>query len=131
MSQGLNNRSGADLGPLRGRTTMTMERAQSDDGKELIACPKLTRRGLLEFAGLAVVAAVLPPPMDVSATSSARRSSQQKVSSIMEALSTYMSEAVGRPLPDEVARWFQALSYRPGVWHFSLLVHTAVRRSPP
>jgi 2-methylcitrate dehydratase PrpD len=82
---------------------MTMKGAQSDDGKELMARPLLTRRGLFEFAGLAVASAALPAQITLSATSPVRSSSQQKGSSIMETLSAYMSEAAGRALPDEVA----------------------------
>jgi len=82
---------------------MTMKRAPSDDAKEPIARPFLTRRGLFEFAGLAIATAALSPEMPLSATSPVRRSSQQTVSSIMEILSTYMSDAAGRALPDEVA----------------------------
>ncbi len=79
-----------------------MKRAPSD-GRDLIARPCLTRRGLFEFAGVAIATAALPPQMGLSAASPARRSSQGDISSIMEALSTYMSEAAGRALPDEVA----------------------------
>ena len=73
------------------------------EGEELIARPFLTRRGLFEFAGLAVAAFALSPQMRLSATSPVRCSSQQRVGSIMETLSAYMSEAAGRALPNEVA----------------------------
>jgi 2-methylcitrate dehydratase PrpD len=82
---------------------MTTKRARTDDNKDLIAPPSLTRRGLFEFAGLAIAAAALPAQVALSATLPVHRSSQQNVSSIMETLSTYMSEAAGRALPDEVA----------------------------
>jgi 2-methylcitrate dehydratase PrpD len=82
---------------------MTIKDVPSDDGRELIAGASLTRRGLLEFAGLAVAAAAFSPSGPLMATSPLRRSSQQKTSSIMETLSAYMSEAGGRALPDEVA----------------------------
>jgi 2-methylcitrate dehydratase PrpD len=82
---------------------MTIKRAATDDDKDLIARPSLTRRGLLEFTGLAIAAAALPPQVALSATLPVRLSSQENVSSIMETLSTYMSEAAGRALPDEVA----------------------------
>ena len=72
------------------------------EGEELIARPFLTRRGLFEFAGLAVASLALPPQMLLCATSPVRSGSQQRVSSIMETLSAYMSEAAGRALPDEV-----------------------------
>ena len=79
-----------------------MKGGPTDDGKELIARSSLTRRSLFEFAGLAIATAALPSQVSLSAALPARRSSQQKVSSIMEALSTYMSEAAGRALPEEV-----------------------------
>jgi len=82
---------------------MTMRRAPSDDSNEPIAHQFVTRRGLFEFVGLAVTAAVVPPSMGPFATSPVRRDTQQEASSIMGALSTYMSEAAGRALPDEVA----------------------------
>ena len=81
---------------------MTIKRAATDDGKELIARPPLTRRGLFEFAGLAMAAAAIHPQLSLSATLPVRGSSQQNVSSIMETLSSFMSEAAGRALPDEV-----------------------------
>jgi 2-methylcitrate dehydratase PrpD len=80
-----------------------MESGPNDDGKRQLSRPLLTRRGLFEFAGLAIANAALPSNMALSATRPLRRSSQQNVSSIMETLSTYMSEAAGRALPDYVA----------------------------
>jgi 2-methylcitrate dehydratase PrpD len=79
-----------------------MGNAADDDAKELRASPPLTRRGLFEFAGLAIAAAALPPQMALAATPPTGRSSQQDVSSTMETLSAYMSEAGTRALPDEV-----------------------------
>jgi 2-methylcitrate dehydratase PrpD len=62
----------------------------------------ITRRSLLELAGLAITAAAFPssaasvlPPAHQSKTS-------QGAGSVMNALSTYMSEAAKHPLPDEV-----------------------------
>ena len=81
---------------------MTTKHAPGD-GKDPVVCGSLTRRRLFEFAGLAVAASALPSQMALSATSPSRRSSPQNVSSAMEMLSTYMSEAAGRALPDEVA----------------------------
>ena len=61
----------------------------------------LTRRNLLEWAGLALTAAAVPPAF--SAFSSSQQSTTSKSSgSIMNPLSAYMSEAANRPLPDEV-----------------------------
>src|SRR5580700_6749016 len=82
---------------------MKMKGVLNDDGKGMISGRFFTRRGLFEFGGLAIAAAALQSPMGLSATSSVRGSSQQNVSSIMGALSAYMSEAAGRTLPDEVA----------------------------
>ncbi|HKW62739.1 MAG TPA: MmgE/PrpD family protein [Candidatus Acidoferrum sp.] len=64
----------------------------------------LTRRGLFEFAGLAMASAALS-----SCPAFAQPSSEQDqtlpspaVSPIMEKLSSYMSEAATRPIPEEV-----------------------------
>jgi len=77
-------------------------RVAGDDPERLTASPSLTRRDLFEFAGLAIAAAALPMQMPAAATSPARGNSQQAVSSIMETLSAYMSEAGSRALPGEV-----------------------------
>jgi 2-methylcitrate dehydratase PrpD len=62
----------------------------------------ITRRDLFEWAGLALTAAAVPAPA-LGVFSSAQQSTMSKSSgSVMNALSAYMSEAVGRPLPDEV-----------------------------
>jgi 2-methylcitrate dehydratase PrpD len=82
---------------------MTLKGAPTDDDKELIARPFLTRRGLFEFAGLAIATAAFSPEMPLHTTPPLSRSAQQKVSAIMETLSAYMSEARGRALPDELA----------------------------
>jgi len=62
----------------------------------------ITRRSLLELAGLTITAAAfpssaacVPPPQQAK--------SSQAAGSVMNALSTYMSEAANRPLPDEAA----------------------------
>ena len=66
------------------------------------AAPAITRRDLFEWAGLALTAAVVPAPA-LNAFSSTQQSTASKTSgSVMNALSAYMSEAVSRPLPDEV-----------------------------
>jgi 2-methylcitrate dehydratase PrpD len=61
----------------------------------------LSRRSLLELAGLAVATAALPP-VAVMAKASSRDTTGQGVSPVMDKLSAYMSEASGRELPDEV-----------------------------
>jgi 2-methylcitrate dehydratase PrpD len=64
--------------------------------------PPITRRNLLEWAGLALTAVAVPAPA-LGAFSSSQQSTTSKSSgSVMNTLSTYMSEAVSRPLPDEV-----------------------------
>src|SRR5882724_1553384 len=62
----------------------------------------ITRRSLLELAGLTITAAAfpssaacVPPPQQAK--------SSQAAGSVMNALSAYMSEAANRPLPDEAA----------------------------
>jgi 2-methylcitrate dehydratase PrpD len=82
---------------------MTTKGGPTHDDKELIARPFLTRRGLFELAGLAIATAAFSPEMPLNATPLPDRSSQQKISPIMETLSAYMSEAAGRALPDEVS----------------------------
>src|SRR6266403_1102186 len=79
-----------------------MRRVTDDDAKGLVASASLTRRGLFEFAGLAIAATALPKAMPAAASSPDRSNSQQAVSSVMERLSAYMSEAVSRALPAEV-----------------------------
>src|ERR1700693_3456268 len=63
----------------------------------------ITRRDLLEWAGLAITAATCPTPAS-SAFSLPQQSTITSKSggSVMNTLSTYMSEAADRPLPDEV-----------------------------
>jgi 2-methylcitrate dehydratase PrpD len=62
----------------------------------------LTRRSLFEFTGLALATAALPPGVTRAEPSADRRSAAQNAGPVMEKLSTYMSEASGRALPDEV-----------------------------
>jgi 2-methylcitrate dehydratase PrpD len=67
----------------------------------------LTRRGLFEFAGVAIATAALPPFVAFAKAaagqdSPALDSQAQSISPVMEKLSTYMSESAERALPDEV-----------------------------
>lgn len=80
-----------------------MKGAPSDDDKEPIGRPSLTRRNLFEFAGLAIATAAFPLETSLRGASPLGASSQQKISPIMETLSAYMSEARGRALPEEAA----------------------------
>jgi 2-methylcitrate dehydratase PrpD len=60
----------------------------------------ITRRSLLELAGLAITAAAFPSS-GASAQPPRQVKSPQAGGSVMNALSTYMSEAAKRSLPDE------------------------------
>jgi 2-methylcitrate dehydratase PrpD len=62
----------------------------------------LSRRGLFELAGLATVAAALPRQIAAANPKPVSLGSGQNISSPMQTLSTYMSEAAGRALPEEV-----------------------------
>src|ERR1700674_1654996 len=62
----------------------------------------LSRRSLLELAGLAVATAALPPGAMTAKPPSSRDTRGPGVSPVMDKLSPYMSEASGRVLPDEV-----------------------------
>ena len=63
----------------------------------------LSRRKLFELAGLAMATAALPAQLARAQESAGQEKTTQAVSPVMEKLSTYMSEASGRALPDEVA----------------------------
>src|ERR1700682_655908 len=63
----------------------------------------LSRRSLLELAGLAVVTAALPLEAVMAKLSRTRDPTGQGVSPVMDKLSTYLGEAIGRALPDEVS----------------------------
>ncbi len=62
----------------------------------------LSRRSLLELMGLAAATATLPPGVLMAKPSLNRATTGQGVSPVMDKLSTYMSEASARELPDEV-----------------------------
>ncbi|HVS86837.1 MAG TPA: MmgE/PrpD family protein [Candidatus Acidoferrum sp.] len=62
----------------------------------------LTRRSLFELAGMAIATAALPLDMRMARQSASADKAAQSVSPVMDKLSTYMSEASGRALPDEV-----------------------------
>jgi 2-methylcitrate dehydratase PrpD len=81
---------------------MGIDRRSQDRGTNVAGI--LTRRGLFEFAGLAIASAALP-----HATPFVQPDSRQEqpipappISPSMERLSGYMSEAATRPLPEEV-----------------------------
>ena len=62
----------------------------------------LSRRSLFELAGMAVASAAIPAGAAIMQPVPGRDSSRQGVSPAMHRLSTYVSEASGRALPDEV-----------------------------
>jgi 2-methylcitrate dehydratase PrpD len=64
--------------------------------------PPITRRNLLEWTGLALTAAAMPTPALGAFSSSQQSTTSRSGGSVMNKLSTYMSEAVSRQLPDEV-----------------------------
>jgi 2-methylcitrate dehydratase PrpD len=64
---------------------------------------KLSRRNLLELAGMAIGAAALPPPSVFPLNSMGRDKPAGTAGPVMSQLSTYMSEAANQPLADEIA----------------------------
>jgi 2-methylcitrate dehydratase PrpD len=62
----------------------------------------LTRRNLLEFAGLALATTAIPPQVMIAEAAASQGETAQGVSPVMDKLSRYMSEAAARALPDEV-----------------------------
>ena len=77
-----------------------MEDGPGKDSEESQAA-SLTRRNLFELAGLAIARAALPPQL-FSANSSGNAAKSTPAGPVMARLSTYMSEARTRALPDEV-----------------------------
>jgi len=61
----------------------------------------LTRRNLLEFAGLALATVAIPPGGMIAEAADNQGGAAQGVSPVMDKLSRYMSEAGARALPDE------------------------------
>jgi 2-methylcitrate dehydratase PrpD len=62
----------------------------------------LSRRSLLELAGLAAATAAFPPVAVMAKPSASLETTAPGVSPAMDKLSAYMSEARGRALPDDV-----------------------------
>jgi 2-methylcitrate dehydratase PrpD len=62
----------------------------------------LTRRSLLEFAGLTFATRVIPPAAAFASAAGSQDEVAPGVSPVMDKLSRYMSEAGERALPDEV-----------------------------
>jgi len=79
-----------------------MEHDSSKDSPAKNGAANLTRRGLFELAGLAVATAVLKPELAMATQSETPKADAPGISAVMEKLSSYMSEAAARALPDEV-----------------------------
>ncbi|MEQ1474664.1 MAG: MmgE/PrpD family protein, partial [Candidatus Acidiferrum sp.] len=82
--------------------------SQCDDEKLLNGnAPTLSRRNLLELAGMAVTAAAFPASpaiaKNIRSSPGSAVPAADAVGSVMTTLSTYMSEARGKTLPEEVA----------------------------
>jgi 2-methylcitrate dehydratase PrpD len=75
---------------------------QNTGGQEDNGRVTLSRRSLLGLAGLAVAAVALPPGAVRAKATPSSSTTGQGVSPVMDKLSTYMSEAGERTLPDEV-----------------------------
>src|SRR5216683_4745208 len=71
-------------------------------GSAVSQAASLTRRNLFELAGLAIATAALPPQLFSANSSRNAAKSAPAPDSIIARLSTYMSEASARALPDEV-----------------------------
>ncbi|HZV60633.1 MAG TPA: MmgE/PrpD family protein, partial [Candidatus Eremiobacteraceae bacterium] len=76
-------------------------KAKSRKSKPFDPSP-ITRRNLLEWAGLALTAAAVPTPALGALSSPPQSTTSKSAGSVMNALSTYMSETANRPLPEEV-----------------------------
>src|SRR5713101_6398027 len=62
----------------------------------------LSRRNLLELAGLTIGAAAFPSPPAFALNSTGQEKAAKPAGLVMNPLSTYMSEAANHPLPDEI-----------------------------
>jgi 2-methylcitrate dehydratase PrpD len=63
---------------------------------------KLSRRNLLQLAGLTIGAAAFPSPSTFASDSPGQEQTSKPAGSVMNPLSAYMSAAANHPLPDEV-----------------------------
>lgn len=71
------------------------------DGRECDP-QSLTRRNLLQWAGLAITAGALPVATPGTALAACQATASKNNESVINPLSTYMSEAANHALPDEV-----------------------------
>src|SRR5258708_13465844 len=79
-----------------------MEHDSRKDLPPKTGAANLTRRGLFELAGLAVATAVLKPKLALATQSETPKTAAPGISPVMEKLSSYMSEAAPRRLPEDV-----------------------------
>src|ERR1700674_2803745 len=79
-----------------------MRHERDKETQARIAGAMLTRRSLFELTGLALATAALPPGVTMTKLSAEPESAAPNAGPVMEKLSTYMSDASGRALPDEV-----------------------------
>jgi 2-methylcitrate dehydratase PrpD len=79
-----------------------LENDSGDDLDRPLGMATLTRRDLFQRAGLAMSAASVPLTRTSAAPAQTRGGPTPNVSPVMEKLSTYMSEAALRPLPEAV-----------------------------
>jgi 2-methylcitrate dehydratase PrpD len=81
-----------------------LPRHRKPDGsnRKELAARSLTRRDLLELAGLATGVAAFSAPSAFAFNSPPQESAAKPAGSIMNPLSTYMSDAATHPLPDEI-----------------------------
>jgi 2-methylcitrate dehydratase PrpD len=79
-----------------------MKEDRNKSGPEVNARAKLSRRSLLELAGLAAATAAFPPAAVMAKPPASPNVAAPGVSPVMDKLSAYMSEASGRALPDDV-----------------------------
>ena len=63
---------------------------------------RLSRRSVLELAGLTIGAAAFPSPSAFALNSAGQDKNAKPAGSVMNPLSAYMSEAANHPLPDEI-----------------------------
>src|SRR5713101_929154 len=79
-----------------------MEHDSRKDSPAKNGSANLTRRGLFELAGLAVATAALKPELALATRSETPKADAPGISPVMEKLSSYMSEAAARALPEDV-----------------------------
>ena len=79
-----------------------MKKIAPDHAKRSRPSTTISRRDFFEMGGLVLMATAIPAPPASDSLPAQQTATPQPVSSIMNVLSAYMSEAANRPLPDEV-----------------------------